>query len=120
MPGETEDAAITISGGQAVESRSTRVYDADAGTITDTATRSVRSYHEQEGSSSSPRTATALSPGFTTGVGFDNYREVFTASEFRGPFIRVLAWNLAFAFAVGRRDVRPRAAPGHACSTTCG
>ncbi len=35
MPGETEDAAITISGGQAVESRSTRLYDADAGTITD-------------------------------------------------------------------------------------
>ena len=42
---------------------------------------------------------TALRPGFTARVGFDNYREVFTSSEFRGPFFRVLAWNLAFAFA---------------------
>ena len=30
-------------------------------------------------------------------VGFDNYREIFTESEFRGAFFRVLAWNIAFA-----------------------
>ena len=37
MPGETEDTAITISGGQAVESLSTLRYDEDAATITDIA-----------------------------------------------------------------------------------
>jgi arabinogalactan oligomer/maltooligosaccharide transport system permease protein len=97
MPGETEDAAITVSGGQAVESRSTRVYDADAGTITDTSTDPPVVYHEEEGffvaEDGSP-----LSPGFTARVGFDNFEEVFTSSEFRGPFFRVLAWNLVFAF----------------------
>jgi arabinogalactan oligomer/maltooligosaccharide transport system permease protein len=98
MPGETEDAAITISGGQAVESRSTRLYDADAATITDTSTDPPVVYHEQEGFFVA-EDGNQLSPGFTDRVGFDNYREVFTSSEFRGPFVRVLAWNLAFAFA---------------------
>ena len=110
MPGETEDAAITISGGQAVESRSTRVYDADAGTITDTSTDPPVVYHEEEGFFVA-EDGTQLSPGFTARVGFDNYEEVFTSSEFRGPFFRVLAWNLVFAFAIGRRHVRPRPAP---------
>jgi arabinogalactan oligomer / maltooligosaccharide transport system permease protein len=99
MPGESEDSAIIISGAQAVESRSTRSYDADAGTITDVSDPdNPVVYFEQEGSFVS-EAGTALSPGFTTGVAFDNYETVFTSSEFRGPFIRVLAWNLAFALA---------------------
>ncbi len=96
MPGESEDAAITITGGQAVESRTTRVYDAEADTITDTETGVV--YHEEEGSFVDAD-GNSLSPGFTARVGFDNYRTVFTSSEFRGPFFRVLAWNFAFAIA---------------------
>lgn len=94
MPGETDDAAITISGGQAVEARTTRVYDAAQDTITDTATGAV--YTEADGFFVA-EDGTRLSPGFQTSVGFANYREVFTSSEFRGPFFRVLAWNLAFA-----------------------
>ena len=54
MPGETEDAAITISGGQAVESQTTRIYDADAGTITDVADRTRRSCTTTPTASSSP------------------------------------------------------------------
>jgi arabinogalactan oligomer/maltooligosaccharide transport system permease protein len=99
MPGESEDAAIIISGGQAVESRSTRMYDADAGTITDVSDpENPVVYFEHDGTFVSEGD-TALRPGFTTGVGFDNYNTVFTSSEFRGPFIRVLAWNFAFAIA---------------------
>ena len=98
MPGESEDAAITISGGQAVESQTTRIYDADAGTITDVAQDPPVVYRERDGffvADGDP--PTQLSPGFTTDVGFDNFEEVFTSSEFRGPFFRVLAWNLVFA-----------------------
>jgi arabinogalactan oligomer / maltooligosaccharide transport system permease protein len=99
MPGESEDSAITITGGQAVESRSTLVYDADANTITDFAdAENPIVYHEREGTFVADD-GTALRPGFTSRVGFDNYREVFTSSQFQGAFFRVLAWNLAFAFA---------------------
>jgi arabinogalactan oligomer/maltooligosaccharide transport system permease protein len=94
IPGESEDTFIGISGGQAFESRSTRVYDPDASTITDTETGIV--YTEQEGQFVSPD-GDGLFPGFTVGVGFDNYREVLTGSEFRGDFPRVLAWTIAFA-----------------------
>ena len=55
-------------------------------------------YHEREGTFVADD-GTALRPGFTSQVGFDNYREVFTSSEFQGPFFRVLAWNFAFAVA---------------------
>jgi arabinogalactan oligomer / maltooligosaccharide transport system permease protein len=98
MPGESEDAAIIISGGQAVESSTTRIYDADANTITDTSGEEPVVYDEVEGSFVADD-GTSLSPGFTTRVGFDNYREVFTSSEFQIPFFRVLAWNFAFAVA---------------------
>jgi ABC-type sugar transport system permease subunit len=94
MPGETEDAEIRISGGQAFESRSTRVYDPDTDTITDTETDVV--YTAQEGQFVSAD-GEGLLPGFTTSVGFDNYREVLTGTEFRGAFPRVLAWTVAFS-----------------------
>jgi arabinogalactan oligomer/maltooligosaccharide transport system permease protein len=94
MPGETEDASIQISGGQAYEARSTRVYDPDAGTITDIDTGIV--YTAVEGQFTAAD-GTTLNPGFTAQVGFDNYREVFSGAQFRGAFPRVLAWNFAFA-----------------------
>lgn len=96
MPGESEDAAISISGGQAYENTTTRLYDADAGTISDVSTGVV--YHE-EGGFFVADDGSRLSPGFNAGVGLANYREVLTDSEFIGPFFRVLAWNLAFALA---------------------
>jgi arabinogalactan oligomer/maltooligosaccharide transport system permease protein len=105
IPGESEDTFIGISGGQAFDSRSTRVYDPDTGTMTDTETGTV--YTAQDGQFVSSD-GDALFPGFTARVGFDNYREVLTGTEFRGAFPRVLLWTTAFAllsvvltFAVG-------------------
>jgi arabinogalactan oligomer/maltooligosaccharide transport system permease protein len=94
MPGETEGAAITISGGQAREATTTRTYDPDSNTITDAATGVV--YHEANGFFQADD-GTQLSPGFLTNVGFDNYREVFTDSSFLSDFLRVFAWTIAFA-----------------------
>jgi arabinogalactan oligomer/maltooligosaccharide transport system permease protein len=73
-----------------------RVYDGDAGTITDVNTGIV--YREQDGFFVADD-GSRLLPGYLEQVGFENYREVFTDDEFRGPFLRVLAWN--FAFAIG-------------------
>ena len=105
IPGASEDTFIGISGGQAFESRSTRVYDPDTSTITDTETGVV--YTEQEGQFVSAD-GDGLFPGFTASVGFKNFREVLTGDEFRGAFVRVLLWTIAFAllsvvltFAVG-------------------
>ena len=94
MPGEAEGAAITISGGQAYENTTTRLYDPDTNTITDAATGVV--YHESTGFFEADD-GTRLSPGFLANVGFDNYREVFTDSEFLSDFLRVFAWTVAFA-----------------------
>jgi arabinogalactan oligomer/maltooligosaccharide transport system permease protein len=94
MPGETADAFIRVSGGQAFESRSTRVYDPATRTMTDTETGIV--YTAREGQFTSADGDTLL-PGFTASVGFDNYSEVLTGTEFRGAFLRVLVWTIAFA-----------------------
>ena len=75
-------------------------------------------YHEVEGTFVADD-GTVLRPGFTSRVGFDNYREVFTSSEFQGPFFRVLAWNLAFAF-LPSSSRSPSACSSPSCSTTCG
>lgn len=38
-----------------------------------------------------------VTPGFQIGVGFDNYRRIFTEPAFREPFIRIFIWTVAFA-----------------------
>jgi arabinogalactan oligomer/maltooligosaccharide transport system permease protein len=94
MPGTAEDTPIGIDGTQAAESRTTRIYDAGDGTITDSATGVV--YRERDGYFVDDDGG-RLNPGFETGVGFANFREVLNDSDFRGSFLRVLAWNFAFA-----------------------
>lgn len=96
MPGLTEDAPLSITGAQAVENTTTRIYDSDTGTITDSVTGVV--YHEREGLFVADD-GNSLSPGFKASVGFDNYREVLTSPKFRGPLLRVLGWNFTFAIA---------------------
>ncbi|HET7796015.1 MAG TPA: maltose ABC transporter permease MalF [Rhizobacter sp.] len=36
-------------------------------------------------------------PGYQVGVGFDNYRRIFTEPAFREPFFRIFLWTVAFA-----------------------
>ena len=56
--------------------------------ITDTETGTV--YTRRRGPVHGAGRHGRCSPGFTTGVGFDNYREMLTGAEFRGAFLRVL------------------------------
>jgi arabinogalactan oligomer/maltooligosaccharide transport system permease protein len=94
MPGVTEGSEIRISGGQAFESSFTRVYDDETGTMTDTETGVV--YEAVDGKFTSSDGDTLL-PGFTAGVGFSNYSEVISGTEYQGTFPRVLLWTIAFA-----------------------
>ena len=38
-----------------------------------------------------------IEPGFRSGVGWDNYRRIFTERRFLEPFLRVLVWTVSFA-----------------------
>jgi maltose/maltodextrin transport system permease protein len=38
-----------------------------------------------------------LSPGFTVAVGLDNYARMVTDPDFRGPFLSIFVWTVAFA-----------------------
>ena len=39
-----------------------------------------------------------LRPGFQSGVGLENFQRFFTSSTIRGPLLRIVIWNFAFAF----------------------
>ncbi len=39
----------------------------------------------------------ALDPGWTVGIGFENYKELFTDPTLRDPFVSVFVWTMAFA-----------------------
>ena len=38
-----------------------------------------------------------LQPGFKVGIGFGNYRHMIEDPEFRGPFLAIFLWTVAFA-----------------------
>ena len=38
-----------------------------------------------------------LAPGFTVGIGFANYSRMLLDADFRGPFVSIFVWTVAFA-----------------------
>ncbi|MBS0435079.1 MAG: maltose ABC transporter permease MalF [Proteobacteria bacterium] len=38
-----------------------------------------------------------LQPGFQVGIGWDNYRRIFTEPKFREPFLRIFVWTVVFS-----------------------
>lgn len=40
----------------------------------------------------------SLRPGFVESIGFTNFREFFISPALRGPLVRIITWNFAFAF----------------------
>lgn len=75
--------------------RSTFVYDAAAGTVTDTVAGTVFTASDR-GQFVAPD-GRALPTGWRVLVGLDNFTSAVTDSQYAGPFFRVLIWNLAFA-----------------------
>ena len=54
-------------------------------------------YQNIRGTFSSPK-GEPLRPGFTDTIGISNFREFFTSPALRGPILRIILWNFAFAF----------------------
>ncbi|MFN8136697.1 MAG: ABC transporter permease subunit [Propionicimonas sp.] len=71
------------------------VYDANAGTMTDTASGTVYTANDRGQFVSAD--GKSLATGWRVAVGFENFTKAVTDEQYAGPFFRVLAWNLAFA-----------------------
>lgn len=44
------------------------------------------------------QTGKKITPGFVSTIGFTNFTNFFSSSALRGPLVRIMAWNFAFAF----------------------
>jgi ABC-type sugar transport system permease subunit len=69
-------------------------YDSELDAMVDQQTGVV--YTNIRGTFSSP-TGEALRPGFVSPVQFFNFKQFFTSSALRGPLVRIISWNFAFA-----------------------
>lgn len=74
---------------------STLAYDADADTITDTATGTV--YRDTGDGAFTAEDGEQLLPGWQTTVGVDNFVRAVTDESIRGPLISVTVWTFVFA-----------------------
>ncbi|MCB9423133.1 MAG: ABC transporter permease subunit [Ardenticatenaceae bacterium] len=54
-------------------------------------------YQNIRGTFSAPD-GTQLRPGFIASIQFANFKEFFTSPALRGPLVRIIIWNFAFAF----------------------
>lgn len=69
------------------------IYDEEADTILDRATDTI--YRPVRGTFTAEDGST-LAPGFSVGVGPDNFTRFFTSPAIGGPLVRVVIWNFIF------------------------
>jgi ABC-type sugar transport system permease subunit len=93
--GSVEDAVVIRSLDEAAQLAPLYQYDPDQDAIINQETGQI--YTPEEGFFTSA-TGEALSPGYRVGVGLENFRQFFTSSQLRGPLVRIITWNFAFAF----------------------
>jgi arabinogalactan oligomer/maltooligosaccharide transport system permease protein len=91
-----EDSGIKVQGLSAFEGTSTRSYDEACDCITDAATGTVWYADNEEGSFLTEDGEAAL-VGWRVNIGADNYLDVLTNPDIRGPFLGIFTWNILFA-----------------------
>jgi ABC-type sugar transport system permease subunit len=90
-----EGSTIQIrSPNEAAELQPLYVYDPELDAMISQETGTI--YRNLRGTFTSP-TGEQLRPGFIEMVGFNNFREFFTSPALRGPLVRIITWNFAFA-----------------------
>jgi arabinogalactan oligomer / maltooligosaccharide transport system permease protein len=101
---ERDELAVTTDTGviqltsltEAAELEQRFQYDGDRDVMVD-ATNGVE-YQPVDGRFTNPDAdPAALDPGWTVGIGFENYKELFTDPTLREPFVAVFVWTMAFA-----------------------
>jgi ABC-type sugar transport system permease subunit len=78
----------------AAELQSRYVYDLEQDILTDQETGAV--FRSVNGTFVGPG-GQELRPGFSTTVGFTNFERFFNSPALRGPLVRIISWNFAFA-----------------------
>ena len=71
------------------------IYDPDQDAMISEETGAV--YQNIRGTFTSPD-GTQLRPGFVASIRFTNFRDFFISPALRGPLLRIILWNFAFAF----------------------
>ncbi|MFH8248959.1 ABC transporter permease subunit [Microbacterium sp. B2969] len=93
---DPNDGAIRTQDGQkGYLYTSTLMYDADADTMTDSATGTV--YADTGEGAFTSESGEQLLPGWQVFVGFDNFVRAITDASIRGPLIAVTLWTFVFA-----------------------
>lgn len=93
--GEAEKTIQVRSPTEAAELLPLYVYDAERDAMINQETGVV--YQNIRGTFTAPD-GSVLRPGFIAAVKFDNFREFFISPALRGPLVRIITWNFAFAF----------------------
>lgn len=70
-------------------------YDAGEDAMVNLETGAV--YHNIRGTFSGPN-GEVIRPGFIESIQLSNFKEFFVSPALRGPLVRIIAWNFAFAF----------------------
>ena len=93
--GDSGSALKAATTTQAFVGQPTMVYDEAADTMTNA---EGKVYVASEGGNFVPEDGegAALPAGWTVNVGFDNFQTIFTDPAFRGGFLKIFLWNLAF------------------------
>jgi ABC-type sugar transport system permease subunit len=73
------------------------VYDAEQDTITDQQAGVVYTANKRTGFFTA-EDGTELVPGYSVNVGLLNFQRLFGSPAFRGPFLAIFAWTVAFSF----------------------
>jgi arabinogalactan oligomer/maltooligosaccharide transport system permease protein len=87
--------AISIT--RAREAKSGFVYDEAQDAMINSQTTEVFPANNTDGAFVNEASGQRLNPGWTVGVGFDNYVKLFTDATIRSSFIPILLWTFAFA-----------------------
>lgn len=87
--------AISIT--RAREAKSGFTYDEAQDAMINTATGEVYPANNEDGAFVNAASGQGLNPGWTVGVGVDNYVKLFTDPTIRSAFLPILLWTFAFA-----------------------
>jgi arabinogalactan oligomer/maltooligosaccharide transport system permease protein len=90
------ETGIRLQGLSAFEGASTRSYGAACDCITDAETGTVW-YADNETGTFLTEDGEAALVGWRVNIGADNYLDVLTDPDIRGPFLGVFTWNIMFA-----------------------
>jgi arabinogalactan oligomer / maltooligosaccharide transport system permease protein len=96
----TAQGAIRSQGlTSAFELRPTQLYDSGCDCVTDSTNGTVYKADASTGQFVGPNDQ-KLAQGWKVGVGFKNFGDVVSNPVIRGPFLKIIVWNFAFAILV--------------------